>query len=216
MTTDDPIEARLRAYAQRWRDSNDTPASPDWAPPTTRQRSGRILALISAASAAAILGTYMLVSQVGGTEDANPLASITLEGDPAFWILDPGSEVSARSTAIEVLVSRLACNSGITGEILGPQVAASATKITVTFAVSPDSDGGFCVFNDQVPVRVDLGGPIGERVLVDGGCLGPRSPDGDATCNGQEGGPPVRWDGKSPAAIPTLEPPKSAGTQQSP
>lgn len=91
-------------------------------------------------------------------------------GETAVWELQ--STPSPESTSIDVGVTRLECASGVTGTVLGPRVTAEDDRIVITTPVADNrSDAAECQGNDVVPVTVELGEPIGDRMLVDGACL---------------------------------------------
>ncbi|MEU4420783.1 hypothetical protein AB0F81_09160 [Actinoplanes sp. NPDC024001] len=79
------------------------------------------------------------------------------------------------STTFTALVSRLGCNSGVTGEVLAPRIEPRRSEVVVTFSVAakPPGEVASCQGNDQVPYEVDLGEPLNGRPLVDGQCRGP-------------------------------------------
>ncbi|WP_165909227.1 MULTISPECIES: hypothetical protein [unclassified Rathayibacter] len=114
-------------------------------------------------------------------------------GETATWALADPSAVSAQSDRIDLLVSRLECASGVTGETLPPVVSYSAEEVAVRVDVKANGNAAAnCQGNDLVPVSVELREPLGERNLVDGACM-----EGDATktvfC--EDGG--VRFSGQS-------------------
>ncbi len=93
-------------------------------------------------------------------------------GDAAVWRVTRSTRLDASSTRFRAEVTRLACNSGVTGAVLAPTVEVVQTEIVVIYAVAADRpEGGDCQSNDWVPYLVDLGEPLGERALVDGECL---------------------------------------------
>ncbi len=99
-------------------------------------------------------------------------------GDAAVWRIAPKQHLSTSTTRFKALVTRLECNSGVTGKVLRPTVKASESTVVVTFAVSRDEDrAGDCQSNEWVPYQVNLGEPLGDRALVDGECL----PGGEAS-----------------------------------
>ncbi len=119
-------------------------------------------------------------------------------GDSAVWQVAERASIEATATGFTADVSRLACNSGVTGKVLAPSVEETPTTIIVTFAVAPVRPGAKdCQSNNSVPHVVRLREPLGDRVLVDGSCL----PGGDAEttnlCN-REG---VRYDGRAFSAF---------------
>ena len=70
-----------------------------------------------------------------------------------------------------VLVTRLGCNSGTTGQVQEPEVDFSEDEVTLTFVVEPDEPSSAdCRGNDQVEYEVALSEPLGDRRLVDGQC----------------------------------------------
>ena len=92
-------------------------------------------------------------------------------GDAAVWTLPQKVRLTPNSTAFVVRVSRLGCNSGVTGEVLEPRVDYGNSQVTLTFRVAPHSDGGTCPGNELVAYDVSLTEPLGDRALVDGQCL---------------------------------------------
>jgi hypothetical protein len=87
-------------------------------------------------------------------------------------------------------VSRLGCHGGETGEVLRPGVVVTADEVVVTFTVQVDVGTFTCPGNDQVPYEVDLGQPLGDRIVRDGAC----SPGAEAATTSlcsEDGG--VRW-----------------------
>jgi hypothetical protein len=102
-------------------------------------------------------------------------------GDAAKWRLMPGQDLQKSSTKFTALVWRLACNGGVTGQVLAPTIHKSESQIVVTFRVAAQEPGAkTCNGNNEVPVEVDLGEPMQGRTLVDGQC----PPDKEAlTCH---------------------------------
>lgn len=122
-------------------------------------------------------GVLLLVAGCAGEE----------HGDPATWELrDPGT-VTAESQSLDVGVQRLGCSSGVTGEVLEPQVSYQSDRIVVQVDVVPFRGAANCPGNDSVPVTVVLDEPVGDRDLVDGACL---SGDAVSTALCEQ---PVRW-----------------------
>jgi hypothetical protein len=102
------------------------------------------------------------------------------------WAL--GATPSPESTELTLLVSRLECASGVTGDVLTPIVRVESERVVITTPVADNgSDDGECPSNDEVPVTVRLDAPLGDRALIDGACL-----EGEAVglllCD-----PPERW-----------------------
>jgi hypothetical protein len=114
-------------------------------------------------------------------------------GDVAVWDVDPTAPPSKDASSFTAMVTRLGCNGGVTGTVLRPGVLVSDDTITVTFAVEPAEPGGHtCQGNDAVPYVVDLGQPIGGRILVDGACAEGQEAATTSFCADSAG---VRWRG---------------------
>jgi hypothetical protein len=106
-----------------------------------------------------------------------PETATTVDGDAAVWDLAPNSVIERSSTTFTALVSRLACNSGVTGKVQAPEIQMSESAVVVTFSVAPaEPGGGDCQGNKEVAHEVVLGEPLLDRDLVDGQCL----PGGEA------------------------------------
>lgn len=111
-------------------------------------------------------------------------------GATASWELLQPEKVGKDSTEITIGVTRLACASGVTGEVLEPVISYEDHRIVIRTDVAPLDDGGVqtCQGNDVVPVTIALAEPIGDRDLVDAACLA-----GDAVTTGVCVGSAVRW-----------------------
>lgn len=113
-------------------------------------------------------------------------------GDAAVWFVDPDAPPTPSTSTFTAQVSRLGCNSGVTGKVQRPGVVFTDTEVVVAFTVEPDPDGGNCPTNDRVPYEVQLGQPIGDRVLVDGACSSGGEAATTSYCDEDRG---VRWRG---------------------
>jgi hypothetical protein len=94
-------------------------------------------------------------------------------GEPeiAGWELKtPDPALVSTSTRFRATVSRLSCNSGVTGEVFPPEIVYGKFAIIVTFTVGPNT-GFDCPLNQPVLFDVLLKEPIGTRNLVDGSCI---------------------------------------------
>ncbi len=90
----------------------------------------------------------------------------------ASWALAAGQAVGPTSRQLQVLVTRVGCNSGVTGEVEEPNVEVRSDRVIVTFAVTPgDPRSAHCQGNPAVPFLLALPEPLGDRALVDGQCL---------------------------------------------
>ena len=109
-----------------------------------------------------------------------------------MWTLAPGAEVAAQSTEFVVSVTRLGCSGGITGTVLKPTQEVTDSQVTITFEVASLGSGDFtCLGNDEVPYKVVLDEPLGDRALVDGQCAAGKEAATTSFC--EDGG--VRWGG---------------------
>jgi hypothetical protein len=128
------------------------------------------------------------------TVTSAPEVSLSVKGEDATWRVDASAPPSPEATRVRALVTRLACHSGVTGQVLPPSVVSDATTITITFEVAADNaaSGTFwnCQGNNAVPYDVDFGQTLGDRKLVDGNCLDGRQARTTAFCTED---PPVRW-----------------------
>lgn len=98
----------------------------------------------------------------------------------ADWVLAPGQPpIGPDTRTFQADVTERACASGRSseGRIAGPEILAIADKVLVTFAVRPlGGDVQTCPSNPPTRVTVDLGEPLGDRLLRDGGTLPLRDP----------------------------------------
>lgn len=110
------------------------------------------------------------------------------EGDPAIWQLKSSDSVTPESRLLDIEVTRLACSSGRTGDVLEPTVVYEGARIVIQVDAAPQEPGAYsCQSNDSVAVVVELGEDIGDRSLADGACL-QGEPATTAYC-----ADPVRW-----------------------
>jgi hypothetical protein len=95
---------------------------------------------------------------------------------PAAFRVAPGSDLSAETTEIEVLVTELACSSGrdASGRVLLPVFVSGAETVTIMFAVATREGAQECPSNPETPVTVELPAPLGGRTLLDGSDVPPR------------------------------------------
>lgn len=95
----------------------------------------------------------------------------------AVWTVAPGERIDAGATEFTVLVNRLGCNSGVTGEVQEPDVRLGDDEVVLTFTVTPgEPSAATCQGNNRVRYDVTLPEPVGNRRLVDGQC----GPEGEA------------------------------------
>ncbi|MEV6813048.1 hypothetical protein [Micromonospora sp. NPDC051296] len=145
--------------------------------PRPRLASVLVWASLTALTPACGASTEPSTAEAGGISETGPTTSAepSGHGDAAVWFLGPGQSLQESSTTFTALVSRLACNSGVTGQVLAPEIRMSDSEVVVTFLVAPKQPGpATCPTNDQVSYEVDLGEPLRGRTLVDGQCLSGR------------------------------------------
>jgi len=117
--------------------------------------------------------------QVTNYGDCQPRIELAEGLGAAEWAFDPAQPKPGAATQVfDALVTELACNSGkpADGRIVGPQIVRSADTVLVIFAVRPRPGGQDCQSNPSTRFKVDLGEPLGERRLLDGGRLPPGDP----------------------------------------
>jgi hypothetical protein len=103
----------------------------------------------------------------------------------ATWRLAPSQTLDANTTTFSALVTRLGCNSGVTGDVNNPDIELTDDQVVITFTVSPgEPSSAACQGNNQVAYTVELPEGLGDRALVDGECASsatgtePCHPDG--------------------------------------
>ncbi len=148
----------------------------------------------TAAHVVAAIAVAILLAgcQQTGPENGNGIGEPdgVQSGETATWRISNPTDLGRDSTSIEVVVTRLSCSSGITGETLAPVVTYKSEQITIRIDVAPfGGDAADCQGNDAVPVIVQLDQPLGERTLIDGGCLRIDAAD-TAACESD-----LRWPG---------------------
>ena len=97
----------------------------------------------------------------------------------ADWVLAPDQPpIGPETRTFDALVTERSCASGRSseGRIAGPDILEVDDLLLVTFAVRSLGDGGTCQSNPATRVNVDLGEPLGDRRVRDGGALPPRDP----------------------------------------
>ncbi|MGA5303215.1 hypothetical protein ACPCHT_25025 [Nucisporomicrobium flavum] len=132
---------------------------------------GTAVALVAAACEA---DTVPPKAKASMTPHSQAVASARASGsgDPAVWYVAPQQNLQESSTAFTALVHRVACNSGVTGDVLKPEIRMTETEVVVTFTVAPkEREIAPCPGNDEVPYEVKLNEPLNGRSLVDGLCL---------------------------------------------
>jgi hypothetical protein len=115
--------------------------------------------------------------------DGSPQTPDPGAGEAATWSIDPKAPPQPDATRFTALVSRVACNSGETGEVLTPRIEERHDRVVVTFTVAPQLAGGSydCQSNTPVRVEVQLAEPVGNRPIEDGACR-TTLPNGQPVC----------------------------------
>lgn len=121
------------------------------------------------------LAFEQFISKVAGLYvpelDGPPPTLAAGAGEAATWAIDPKAPPQPDATMFTALVSRVACNSGETGEVLRPRIEETPDRVVVTFTVAPQPPGTYgCPGNKHVRVEVRLAEPVGKRVIEDGAC----------------------------------------------
>lgn len=120
--------------------------------------------------------------QVGGYGDCLPQLVLAEGLGPAQWEWGSADEPTPETTGFDALVTELACASGQSaeGRVAGPQVVRARDIVLVVFAIRPLPGGQDCQGNPSTRATVDIGEPLGDRELVDGGKLRPGNPSSPA------------------------------------
>ena len=97
-------------------------------------------------------------------------------GGTATVTLDPAAPVSPASTAVALLVTETACNSGqdAAGRVEVTSLQETGSTVEVVIAVSPRRGDQTCPSNPPTPFTVDLDEPLGDRLLLDASTVPPR------------------------------------------
>jgi hypothetical protein len=117
--------------------------------------------------------------KVSGWGECQPRIHLPAGLGAAEWTFDPAQAKPGPATQVfDALVTELSCNSGqpADGRIVGPQIVKSADTVLVIFAVTPRPGTHDCQSNPPTRAMFDLGEPLGERGLFDGGRFPPGDP----------------------------------------
>lgn len=122
------------------------------------------MGLFRSAAAGVLLSGAGLALFACGSDDLT-------HGELAVWELQDPAQVTADTEVLEIGVSRLACAGGETGPVADVSVEFSDDQISIqAYTEALEEDGADCPDNKVVAETVDLGEPIGERIIVDGAC----------------------------------------------
>jgi len=129
----------------------------------------------------------------------------------AYWVFDPNWQQDLAATEIPVLVSRVGCNGGRTGQVNPPFIAVydgvtsaleELHQLFVTFTVSPPPpEMAACPTNAAVPYLLQLPAPLGTFTdLMDGICAADSTANNTTFCFVSQ-----RWSQELGAADPNLQ-----------
>lgn len=92
------------------------------------------------------------------------------DAEPAPWQPVPGADVSASSTAIDVLVREWACTGDLTaeGRVVVDALRYEAGAVVVTLAIVPLGGAHDCLGHPDTEFTIALDEPLGDRPLIDG------------------------------------------------
>jgi hypothetical protein len=111
--------------------------------------------------------------RVTGWGDCRPTIDLANGLGAADWAWGGPGLPDPRTTTFTALVTERACAGGKSaeGRIVGPQIVRGDDIVLIMFAVRQLPGAQTCQSNPSTPVAVDLGEPLGDRVLRDGGQL---------------------------------------------
>lgn len=118
-------------------------------------------------------------ASLASEQNAQPPKEVV--GEAVWWpaevdAVTPGTQV------FDVMVLEFDCASGQTaeGRVKPPIIEWSSDTVTVTYRIRPielkEGEGVTCQGHPPTPQRLDLGMPLGDRRLLDGGPEPPREP----------------------------------------
>lgn len=87
-------------------------------------------------------GPYRAEKVLAADRDSHPLecpGALPADTAAASWSLAPGQQVGPTSKQLDVLVTRVGCNSGVTGKVEEPEVEVKSDRVIVTFTVTPEN-----------------------------------------------------------------------------
>lgn len=144
---------------------------------TIARRSQQLLVLIGAV--VAVSGCSSRGDTQSAPSSSSTPASVPESVFPATWQLDPAFDrPSPTDTEVHVVVTERKCASGQPpgDRLQPPEIEASTGAVVVTFLVELVTESTVtCPDNPAVPHVVQLGEPLGERDLFDGGESSPSS-----------------------------------------
>jgi len=104
--------------------------------------------------------------------------TLPLDGlESALGTLDPENLPNAESTAVSLLVTEFACNSGedAEGRVEVVELVETETTVEVVLATRPRAGAHTCPSNPATPFTLELAAPLGDRQLLNAGVLPSRT-----------------------------------------
>lgn len=122
--------------------------------PSSRLRAVRLAMTLVTTS---LLMAMASCGSPGELDARGATGEVGARGAAAVWTAAPNQSLEPGTSEFTVLVSRLGCNNGVTGEVLEPDVRLDAQRVVLTFAVEPNEPSAAnCLGNDQVRFDVTL------------------------------------------------------------
>jgi hypothetical protein len=176
----DPVAAALRAHLA----APDMDA--DFLPDTGWHlvgNDGRTAEFVAVHGEFGMAVVYLALEESGwsvsGWGDCQPRLALPAGLGDAEWAFDLTKPRPGPATQVfDALVTEVSCNSGepADGRIVGPTIVRDTDRVLVIFATRPRPGVQTCPSNPSTRVVVDLGEPLGDRELLDGGRLPPGDP----------------------------------------
>lgn len=176
----DPLAVALRAHLARPDTGMDIRPGTGW---HLVGNDGRTAEFVTRQGEFGMMVVFMALDGSGwsvtGWGDCRPRLALPPGLGDAEWRFDAADPVPGPQTQVfDALVTELGCNSGqpADGRIVGPAIVRDVDRVLVIFATRPRPGFQACPGNPSTRVVVDLGEPLGDRDLLDGGSLPPGDP----------------------------------------
>jgi hypothetical protein len=98
------------------------------------------------------------------------------------WEVGPGDELRPSTTSFDALVSNVECNSGREAIIEDVEVRTSKSEVVVTVKVRGYGGDQDCQGSPPTLHRIELTEPLGQRTMIDGGCVEGQRAHGTGAC----------------------------------
>jgi len=123
------------------------------------------------------------------------------DDDLAVWGVARDQHLTAKTTEFWAVITRTGCSSGEQGQPQTPIVDYTETTITITVRIKPHIDSGTCEGTADVPYRILLTQPLGQRTMLDGACIPPGTNGLEATSFCSDHGVRLTWHNGEPQPI---------------